>query len=133
MVLLSGSTTGKSQAIGVDLKGDIAMAGMTTKSRTNLAASLDPGFKPSNNEGIGFLGCGGLLAFSALVSLFAPNGTEGAVIGLVIGGIFLAIGMFKRSDGATKLPGKIAEWEPRNTLKERGWVCHRCGHTWNPS
>jgi len=58
-------------------------------------------------------------------------GGAGAAV-LAIGGVLLMVGWNKRSTKAAKMPERIAAWQKKVDLQERGWICHRCGHTWIP-
>lgn len=131
MVLLSGSASSKGRAVGVDSHGDIAVAGMSSQSKTNLVASLEPGPKPDNGGAILGMGCGVIIGISGL-PCFA-FGIEGVVSGIV----FLAIGLAivggiaaAAGDRRENLARRLAAWEAKVRMAESGWMCHRCGEKW---
>jgi hypothetical protein len=132
MVLLSGSLSSSGSGLGVDTHGDVALASLSSTSRTNLAATLDPGPRPVNEDGCFYTGCGGLIALSAIVAFAAKDDPAVDAAVLAIGGVLLMVGWNKRSTKAAKMPERIAAWQKKVDLQERGWICHRCGHTWIP-
>ena len=138
MTVMSGTTAGKSTAVGINTNLDVGVASIGTKSQTNLAATLNPGQKPSasNNMGCGFIvfGAAGFFCLIAFSSLGMEN-PIGAKIGafllsLLLAAVFGAIGYGVTFDAASTKA--LEAWEQKNKLFEAGWICHKCGHTWTP-
>lgn len=133
MVLLSGSSTSKGKAVGVDIRGDVAVANMSSESMTNLAASLDPGAEPSD-MGTGFgLGCGGILILSGIAAM--SGGTSGGAVFavfLILGLLVIGWALMTSDSRKAALAKETAQWKEKRALTEGGWICHRCGNTWLP-
>lgn len=130
MVLLSGSSTSKGKAVGVDIRGDVAVADMSSKSRTNLAASLDPGAKPSDSDTGCGLGCGGAVAVLGFAAMI--GGAGAGVVFLILGLLVIGWALMTSDSRKAALAKKIAQWEEKRSFMEGGWICHRCGYSWIP-
>jgi hypothetical protein len=115
----------------MDIRGDIGIAGTSSITRTNLAAVLDPGEKPVFNNMVSTMGV-----------VFGILSTGGGVVFLIIGieaawyliacGIFMLFIGWKSRDDPEFGKKAVAHWEQKVALKNNGWICHRCGHTWLP-
>lgn len=127
MVCMNGTTTGRSQAAGIDNRLDYGFATIESQSQTELARSLTPGPRPGVGgpaivvTGIVLLGLGCLM-FGSSAGCLAP-----VVLGT--GGIILLFGIATTCSGSEKA---VAEWEKKKREYESGWICHRCGCKWIP-
>lgn len=134
MVLLSGTSTTNGKIVGVDSSGDVGVAGMSSNSKTNLAASLDPGPAPSDNSGAGYFGCGGFMALFGILALVTAGGEAAGCGGgaLLAGFILVVVGIVTSEKRAENLKEKMDLWNTRKNMADNGWICHKCGNIWLP-
>ena len=132
MMCLSGTTTGTSTAVGVTSDLHLGAAVIGSRSQTNLAANYDPRAKPDSRKGLGvwcyFIGC-------FLVVIMSIEASKNQSAGMFLFGILVSIPIFIYGyilhKGDTQR-ANIEIWEQKNKLFETGWICHKCGNTWNP-
>lgn len=132
MVYLSGSSTGRATAVGLDNHGDLAVAQLGSKSQTNLAASFNPGRKPFKRTSIGEIGCGFSLVIFGLICML----DRAVVLGIVVLVIAIALIKWGKSTVGKKearFATETAEWEKKKATLESGWICLKCGHNWIPT
>lgn len=133
MVLLSGSSTSKGNIVGVDSNGDVGVAGISAGSKTNLAASLDPGNAPTDSKAAGYWGCGGCATVFGVMALAAGGEAAAGGVGIFLVGVGVLIAGFVTADKRKKdLSAQTVRWNEKVKIAENGWICHRCGHSWLP-
>lgn len=138
MTVMSGTTAGKSTAVGINTNLDVGVASVGTRTQTTLAASLNPGQKPSasNNMRCGLIafGIAGFFGLIGLISLGIDNTVGGHISAFVLSILLTAaFGFFGYTVTFGSANAKaVSAWEKKNRQFETGWICHRCGHTWLP-
>lgn len=131
MMCLSGTTTGTSTAVGVSSNLDVGVAAIGSHSQTNLAAQYNPGVKPNDGKGCGLFILS-IVSFNVVIGLvILIQGTPGFFLFALLLGIPLGIYGFNMYQGKTQR-AQIVTWVQKNKLFETGWICHKCGNTWNP-
>jgi hypothetical protein len=120
MMCLSGSSSSAATAIGINSSFDLGVAKINSNVKTTLVNMYDPGNRPNVAFEVGFLAFGALILIAGLVT----STGIGIFFGLaLVGGGFLRF--TKESQALDTYKSKIDNYE-------RGWICHKCGDTWNP-
>lgn len=155
MVCMSGTTTSRSAAIGMDFQGDVGIASIGTRSQTVLAEKLSPGPAPSTtnpNLKIVIIGLilaliGGAAIYDRLFPTPLPPDPSSPTIQRttenedqsgclqtlgVVGLVVLGVGMANWSYGTKKVEARTKKWQEKQDYFEKGWICHRCGMLWIP-
>ena len=131
MAVMSGTSSGKSTAIGINTSLDIGVAKITTNSQTKLVATLNPGPKPKNEDGAVLLKWGGMLLFvSSLLALRSASGGA-EIVFILISIALLIVGILQKSN-ASNYTELLEKYNHRLKNYESGWICHKCGNTWVP-
>lgn len=152
---MTGTTTSRSAAIGVDLHGDIGIASMGSRSQTELAAKLTPGPPPPTTNpslklviiGLILALVGGAAIYDRLLPTPLPPDPSAPTIQRttedqdqsgclqtlgVVGLLVLGIGAANWSNGRKKVEARTKKWQEKRDYFEKGWICHRCGMLWIP-
>ena len=131
MICESGTATTTAGGVGVGSGGGVGIALGGSKTQTTLAAAHNPGSKPVKKEAGGCAAifiviCGGL----GIVGL--ADGKPAGVIFLLIAIGLLVYVLSANSEMKAKHIADVAEWEAKTERLKKGWLCHRCGHSWAP-
>lgn len=131
MICESGTATTTGGGIGVGSGGGVGIAIGGSKIQSTLAAAHNPGSKPVKKEAGGCAAifiviCGGL----GIGGLASGNPT-GAIFLLIAIGLLMYV-INANSGMKEKHKADLVEWEAKSERLNKGWLCHRCGHSWVP-
>lgn len=116
--------------------GSLGVAVTGSQSHSTLAKKYQPGPTPTLkseklNIGLGYFfiifGVGTLLLLWGEKDAL-PMGLTALVLG--IGTVLFC--QSRVSDNQNKFDLEMPAWQTRQRMLERGWLCHRCGHSWIP-
>jgi hypothetical protein len=136
VMVMNGTTSGSSTAIGVTSHLDLGVARIKSSSQTTLASTYVPPKKPVLMSGYANkIMSRVMFVVSGAMWYFTRN--EPAFFSYIFGGftILLALGVLATLGDVESIDRtnaqKLSDWEKQNNLFKNGWMCHRCGHKWN--
>ena len=128
VLLQTGTVQGaiKGGAVGYSAGGGIGGAGFsgTTSQQTAMARKFAPGPRPSAKAWMVLLG----IFLAVFGASMGSSGQAGCAAGLIVpGAVLLLVYFIDRRD----IPARAAKWQAAVDFANQGWVCLRCGKSWN--
>lgn len=132
MAYLSGTRTGTSSAVGIDIHGNIAAGQINSVSQTALSASLDPGAKPTSTHGVKRFFFGAFLVLGSIGGLIGGDPVGGCLLFLGAGVALIVWASKSNSAGTVEANIASVEWRKQQEYFDTGWICNKCGRKWIP-